>query len=43
MQDVASDFDHDDLAVAIARSLEDFPEEDQKGKRVVGKSHSCRT
>ncbi|RVW27126.1 Protein DA1-related 1 [Vitis vinifera] len=36
------DFDHDDLAVAMARSLEDYPEEDQKGKKVVGKSHGYR-
>lgn len=42
MQDVSTDFDHDDLAVAMARSLEDYPEEDQKGKKVVGKSHGYR-
>ena len=43
MQDASTDFDDQDIAVAIVRSLEDYEaEEDQKWMKVVGKSHGYK-
>lgn len=38
MQDDSPDFDKDEIECAIALSLS---EEDLKGKKVIGKLHSC--
>lgn len=41
MQDSSTDFDDQDIAVAIVRSLEDA-EEDHKRTKVIGKSLDYR-
>lgn len=43
MQGAPTDFDDQDIAVAIVRSIEDYEaEEDKKLKKLVGKSHGYR-